>query len=58
MEAQEVQPGIAPSMKFDGFNPYFHCRLQYDERDKTKVIGRWMNGEFTPVNFGHQNKTA
>ena len=54
METQEVTvQDVAPVMKFDGFNPYYHCRLEYDRQDKTKVLGRWMHGEFIPANFGH-----
>ena len=54
MEQQETTyQQLAPSMKFDGFNPYYHCRLEYDRQDKTRVLGRWMYGEFTAVKTGH-----
>jgi len=47
---------LAPRVVQEGFNPYYDCRMEYDKVDKTRVIGRWMQGEYYPVNFGHANK--
>jgi hypothetical protein len=51
-----VQP-LAPVLRQEGFNPYFDQRLAYDDRDTTKVVGRWVRGEYFPVSLDHANKS-
>lgn len=59
METQETyQPYRAPSMAFNGFNPYYHCRLEYNPHDKSTAIGRWMYGEYTAFSTGHKESNV